>query len=66
MHKAEGNKEHRVTTHCSNPHCCRKTLQKPEKSPAPPLLYEELTFTHQMLELAQEASREPSLLSPGF
>lgn len=52
MQRAEGNKEHCVTTHCSNPHCYRKTLQEPEKPPAPPLLYEELTFTHQMLELA--------------
>lgn len=52
VHNAEGNKAHGVTAHCSNPHCCRKTLQKAEKPPAPPWLYEELTFTHQVLELA--------------
>lgn len=36
------NKEHRVTAHCSHHH--RKTLQKPETSPAPTLLHEKLTF----------------------
>lgn len=27
MHNTEGNKEHYVTTHCSNPHCCRNTAK---------------------------------------